>query len=81
LDAQGNLYGTTTEGGTHFWGTVFKLAPDGTETVLYSFNGQPDGENPIAGLIMDAQGNLYGTTPNGGAYGFGAVFEITLQPR
>jgi len=77
LDAQGNLYGTTTEGGTHFWGTVFKLAPDGTETVLYSFNGQPDGENPLAGLVMDAQHNLYGTTPSGGAYGFGAVFKLT----
>jgi len=81
LDSTGNLYGTTTSGGTHTWGTVFKLAPnsDGswTESVLHNFADRPDGEVPIAGLIFDQAGNLYGTTCEGGAGGQGAVFELS----
>jgi uncharacterized repeat protein (TIGR03803 family) len=62
-DGAGNLYGTTFGGGASFNGLVFKLAPDGTETVLYSFAGGPsDGAAPYAGLIADRAGNLYGTT-------------------
>jgi len=81
-DAAGNLYGTTYGGGTHGYGTVFKLSPqDGggsTESVVYSFNNDgTDGAKPCAGLIWDASGNLYSTTSSGGAYGGGMVFEIT----
>jgi uncharacterized repeat protein (TIGR03803 family) len=66
-DAAGNLYGTTHYGGAHGWGVVFKLSPTGAETVLYSFTGGADGGAPHAGLVRDAAGNLYGTTPLGGA--------------
>ena len=89
-DNAGNLYGTTTQGGasdkprceSHGCGTVFKLAPDGTETVLYAFQGEFDGDGriPYAGLIADAAGNLYGTTAYGGSRncqsGCGTVFKI-----
>ncbi|MGH6890427.1 MAG: choice-of-anchor tandem repeat GloVer-containing protein [Rhizomicrobium sp.] len=81
-DSSGNLYGTTEYGGRARCqgacggGTVFKLAPDRTETILHSFRTK-DGINPRAGLIADAAGNLYGTTQFGGAYGYGTVFEIT----
>jgi uncharacterized repeat protein (TIGR03803 family) len=84
FDAAGNLYGTTNEGGTHGGGTVFELTPivggGWTETVLYNFCSQTnctDGEFPLAGLIFDAAGDLYGTTWEGGAYGVGTVFELT----
>lgn len=80
-DVQGNLYGTTASGGlydgNYGYGTVFKIAPGGTETVLYNFTGGADGANPEAGLILDANGNLYGTTTNGGAYTYGTVFKLT----
>jgi len=75
-DATGNLYGTTYLGGPNGFGTVFKLSTplvSGTETVLYSFcpgqgaSGCTDGFLPVAGLILDPEGNLYGTTPGGGA--------------
>jgi len=79
MDKNGNLYGTTQEGGTSYGGTVFKLTPDGTETVLYLFCSQvrcTDGAGPVAGLIMDKAGNLYGTTSSGGASESGTVFEV-----
>ncbi len=88
FDAVGNLYGTTEEGGSSGWGIVFELTPTSgggwTETVLHSFqhNGT-DGYVPVAGLIFDAAGNLYGTTSGGGTYGnctyfgCGTVFELT----
>jgi uncharacterized repeat protein (TIGR03803 family) len=73
FDASGNLYGTTQLGGAANKGTVFKLSPSGggnwTETLLYQFGALPDGEGPVAGLVFDTAGNLYGTTANGGAYG------------
>jgi len=77
-DAAGNLYGTTGGGGAYGNGTVFEVTPSGVETILYSFqdNGS-DGETPFAGLAMDTQGNLYGTTANGGVYFKGTVFEVT----
>jgi uncharacterized repeat protein (TIGR03803 family) len=81
-DSAGNFYGTTEYGGTSNYpgGTVFKLAPDGAETLLYSFcpGGYPcaDGWNPVGGVIADAKGNLYGTTSQGGASNNGTVFEI-----
>ncbi|HWY14750.1 MAG TPA: choice-of-anchor tandem repeat GloVer-containing protein [Rhizomicrobium sp.] len=91
MDAVGNLYGTTSEGGNagcdsgYGCGTVFKLKPGGKETVLYAFRGGSDGGNPYAGVIMDAKGNLFGTTLQGGmtcppdSYGCGVVFKISPE--
>jgi uncharacterized repeat protein (TIGR03803 family) len=87
-DSRGNLYGTTLFGGAYKncdgdeCGVVFKLDTAGKETVLHSFTGGADGAYPIAGVAMDAHGNLYGATEGGGAscYGSltcGVVFEIT----
>jgi uncharacterized repeat protein (TIGR03803 family) len=81
-NAQGNLYGTAQEGGAHNQGVVFKITPSGTEIVLYSFGSlADDGSLPMAGLVMDSAGNLYGTTFAGGGncpgYGCGTVFEVT----
>jgi uncharacterized repeat protein (TIGR03803 family) len=75
-DGAGNLYGTTNSGGSAYFGTVFKLAKNGTETILHSFSGN-DGRLPELGLIRDPKGNLYGTTQFGGAHGAGVVFKIT----
>jgi uncharacterized repeat protein (TIGR03803 family) len=77
-DAGGNLYGTTRNGGASGNGVVFKLSPTGTETVLHNFAGYPtDGEIPLAELVRDVAGNLYGTTDSGGASGFGVVFKLS----
>ncbi|HUI40545.1 MAG TPA: choice-of-anchor tandem repeat GloVer-containing protein [Terriglobia bacterium] len=75
-DAEGNLYGATAAGGASNYGAVFKLDTTGTEAVLYSFTGGADGANPDAGLVGDAEGNLYGTTEGGGASGAGVVFKV-----
>ena len=77
MDAGGNLYGTATTGGAKGYGAVFQITPGGSESVVYSFAGTPDGANPLAGLVMDASGNLYGTTGSGGANGNGTVFKVT----
>jgi uncharacterized repeat protein (TIGR03803 family) len=74
-DSAGNLYGNTYGGGTSNYGIVFKLDTTGTETVLHTFTGAPDGAEPIFGLIRDSEGNLYGTTRFGGVGG-GVVFEL-----
>jgi len=74
-DKAGNLYGTTFAGGTRNAGTIFEIAPGGTETVLYSFTGKADGGYPTAGLIADKSGNLYGTTESGGEGRVGTIFE------
>jgi uncharacterized repeat protein (TIGR03803 family) len=80
-DSHGNLYGTTPGGGAYTCGTVFRLTPDGKETVLYSFKGLSDGDQPSSGVVADKQGNLYGTTTYGGSanytQGLGVVFKIT----
>ena len=76
LDAAGSLYGTTQSGGASSSGTIFKVDSAGNETVLYNFTGGSDGANPIAGLVLDAAGNLYGTTNVGGTMGSGAVFKL-----
>jgi uncharacterized repeat protein (TIGR03803 family) len=81
FDQAGNLYGTTAQGGTKGWGTVFKVTRAGVESVIHSFN--PDGGDggfPEASLISDLAGNLYGTTGNGGSNGgYGTVFKLTPQ--
>jgi uncharacterized repeat protein (TIGR03803 family) len=76
IDVNGILYGTTAHGGTNGVGTVFKITPSGTESVIYSFAGGSDGANPYAGLT-NVSGVLCGTTFSGGANGVGTVFEIT----
>ncbi len=79
-DNKGNLYGTTVAGGPDSDGTVFKVAPDGTETVLHAFaNSGGDGNSPMGNLVADSQGNLYGTTSLGGASNMGTVFRLTPQ--
>jgi uncharacterized repeat protein (TIGR03803 family) len=80
-DPAGNLYGTTNGGGAAGAGMVFKLDPTGHETVLYSFTGNSDGAYPLAGLVRDPAGNLYGTTVAGGASGAGVVFELDMAGR
>ncbi len=84
-DANGNLYGTTATGGVGCGslgcGTVFKLDPTGTESVLYSFTGAADGRSPYGGLVRDAKGNIYGTTYTGGdlncfSLGCGTLFKL-----
>ena len=85
-DSAGNLYGTTELGGSKGChgsgcGTVFKVAPDGSETVLHAFKGGADGSGPTSSLLLDPSGNLYGTTAVGGStacmgYGCGTVFKI-----
>jgi len=75
-DPQGNLYGTTNGGGAYGVGTVFKLDTNGNETVLHSFSNGPDGASPQAGLVLDTQGNLFGTTTGGGAKDWGTVFKL-----
>jgi hypothetical protein len=98
FDAAGNLYGTTTDGGAQGvhcggavkfgCGTVFELTPGPggvwTETVLHSFGGANDGSAPSANVTFDADGNLWGTTFDGGAHGYGChkvacgtLFELT----
>ena len=79
-DANGDLFGTTTNGGASGDGTVFEIAKTAagyasTPTTLVSFNGR-NGANPLGSLIADANGDLFGTTENGGASGYGTVFEI-----
>jgi len=78
IGSDGNFYGTTTKGGTYNIGTVFRISPGGSETVLYSFGSQPnDGNEPLGGLIQANGGNLYGTTLKGGAGTDGMIFELT----
>jgi uncharacterized repeat protein (TIGR03803 family) len=76
--SDGDFYGTTYTGGANNLGTVFKISSSGAYTLLYSFAGNPkDGSLPIAGLTVGTDGNLYGTTGNGGAVNYGAIYEIT----
>ncbi len=81
MDKTGDLYGTTLFGGAGQSGTVFELAPDGTEFVISDFEKGIVGNSPHAGLIEDKVGNLYGTTFAGGRYGLGTVFKITPKER
>jgi uncharacterized repeat protein (TIGR03803 family) len=85
-DKAGDLYGTTVAGGytgglcySFGCGSVFKLAPGGTETVLYYFTSGNDGQNPNGGLIADTSGNFYGTTEAGGPYDAGTIFKLAAN--
>lgn len=90
LDASGSLYGTTTEGGdlncygdTNGCGVVFKVDPNGTETILHRFAGYPkDGDDPeYTNLVLDKKGNVYGITQDGGAYNGGLVYELSKSGK
>lgn len=73
------LYGTTSQGGTNSYGTVFAVSTDGTGfTNLYNFTGGKDGANPGASLVLSGN-RLYGTTEYGGTNGFGAVFAVNTD--
>jgi uncharacterized repeat protein (TIGR03803 family) len=76
IDKLGNLYGTTYAGGANGCGTIFELPLNGAEIILHSFSLPTDGGSPFAGLVRDSEGNLYGTTENGGPGGFGTVFKL-----
>ncbi|MFZ0479352.1 MAG: choice-of-anchor tandem repeat GloVer-containing protein [Terriglobales bacterium] len=80
LDKGGNVYGTTTEGGTSALGVIFKVTPSGAFSTLYNFCSASecaDGGWPIYGLVIDKEGNLYGATVYGGAFANGTVFKVT----
>jgi uncharacterized repeat protein (TIGR03803 family) len=80
MDAAGNLYGTTNVGGAHQRGVVFVLKPQAagtwSEQVLHTFQGGTDGANPLAGVIFDEKGNLYGTTSVGGTANCGVAYRL-----
>jgi uncharacterized repeat protein (TIGR03803 family) len=80
-DAAGNLYGTTTYGGAHDVGTVFKIDSNGHYSVLHSFKKTGDAQYPNAGLIRDKAGSLYGAASGGGTAGRGAVYMISNTGR
>jgi len=81
-DRTGNLYGTTVSGGKYSAGTIYEVSPSRVERVLYNFSGRDDGGLPTAGLTIDRNGRLYGTTEYGGHFsyycqdGCGTVFKI-----
>ncbi len=80
-DAAGNIYGTTTAGGTANIGTVYEMTKAGnnwTEMPIHSFTGL-DGSGPSGGVIFDSNGNLFGTASAGGLYGYGSVFELNYN--
>ncbi len=87
LDSAGNVYGTTQYGGSKGYGTVWKLTPvtsgkkAGTykEKILHSFTSEKTGEYPAMGVTLDSSGNIYDTTPQGGKYGDGTVFELVVS--
>jgi uncharacterized repeat protein (TIGR03803 family) len=80
LDSLGNIYGTTDAGGDGNAGTIFKLAPDGTQTLLHSFGGAGDGISPDGAVTIDpSTGNMYGGTEQGGSSGNGIIYELAAD--
>ena len=73
----GNLYGTTSQGGSDGVGTIFMISPAGKEKVLYSFKGETDGDFPESPLLMGPSGNFYGTATGGGTSDSGTIYKIT----
>ncbi len=76
VDVSGNLYGTTWLGGIYNLGTIFKIDVNGNKSTLHHFSAAGDGANPIGGVVLDQQGNLYGTTASGGNAFAGSVFTV-----
>ena len=76
-DPAGNFYGTTQGGGTYGYGSVYRVTAAGAFTTLYSFTGGGDGSTPSGALLLYTDGRLYGTTFDGGSFGFGTVFSLT----
>ena len=73
----GDLYGVTQAGGAHGKGSVYRIGPDGSNlTTLYSFTGS-HGRDPVGGLTLGLNGDLYGTAEHGGSHGYGTIFRIT----
>jgi uncharacterized repeat protein (TIGR03803 family) len=80
IDAAGNLYGTSFSGGQYGAGSVFKLTRAGAGwnyTSLHDFTGGDDGGGPVSPVVLDSQGNVYGTTRFDGFYGDGVAFKIS----
>ena len=80
VDSSGAFYGTTSSGDAYNAGNVFKLSKSGDkwiQSVIWDFSAPGDGAYPLSDLVIDGAGNIYGTTSDGGAYGNGAVFELT----
>lgn len=78
----GNVYGTASQGGGASSGVVFKISTSGAFSLVYTFcavTGCTDGGDPLGGLVQTSNGNLYGTTYSGGAYGYGTVFKLTTS--
>ncbi len=75
-DSSGNLFGTTQNGGAYNYGTVFELAHGSSTITTLAYLTGTNGANPQDGLVEDSSGNLFGTTPGGGANNFGTVFEL-----
>ena len=78
MGSDGNLYGTTANGGTKGNGTVFEMSTNGALTSLYTFTGDNDGGHPEAGLVQASDGSFYGTTFSGGQGSAGTVFRLTI---
>jgi len=76
-DSKGNLYGAASGGGIYQYGVIFRMTTSGEESVLYSFTGGDDGGLPTAGLALDSQDTIYGTTTGGGKLLWGTVFKLT----
>jgi uncharacterized repeat protein (TIGR03803 family) len=76
----GNLYGTTSEGGSNYDGTVFAISTNGgPDIILYNFQGYPDGSDPAGSLLQDYYGTLYGTTESGGTNDYGTLFSLSTN--
>jgi uncharacterized repeat protein (TIGR03803 family) len=86
-DAAGNSYGVCSTGGANGNGNLFKISATGVLSTLYDFSAlnasahNSDGANPVAGLVLGADGNLYGTTERGGANGTGTVFKVSVKGK
>jgi len=76
----GNLYGTTLQGGINDSGVIYQVSSDGSFTALYKFTGGVDGKSPFAGLLRGYDGGFYGTTMYGGKFGSGVIFRISVVP-
>ena len=82
MDNEGNLYGTANACGSSHVGIAWKVSKKGKETVLHTFGGgSSDGAEPIAGLVMDAKGNLYGDTYQGGSANLGTVYKLNKKGK